>query len=161
MIRSGSLLCAVLLSLLLAPMPVASLQPDEILENPELEARARAISKGLRCVVCQNQSIDDSAAPLARDLRILVRERVLAGDTEQEVFDFVVSRYGNFVLLRPPVQINTLALWAGPIGFLLLAIGCSWYYFLVRRRTALPEDEPFSDEEKALLKSILGSRTDR
>ncbi|MEK9678273.1 MAG: cytochrome c-type biogenesis protein [Rhodospirillaceae bacterium] len=112
--------------LLLMPLawtpPAQAIQPDEILSNTGLETRARHISKDLRCVVCQNQSIDDSDAPLARDLRILVRERLVAGDSDQEVIDYVVSRYGDFVLLRPPVKGVTAVLWAGPLVFLLIGL---------------------------------------
>ncbi|MFZ2158725.1 MAG: cytochrome c-type biogenesis protein [Bradyrhizobium sp.] len=95
--------------------------PDEVLQDPALEARARAISQLLRCVVCQNQSIDDSNAPLARDLRVIVRERLVSGDTNKQAIDFIVGRYGNFVLLKPPMQLDTLALWIGPALFLLIA----------------------------------------
>lgn len=95
--------------------------PDEVLRDPALEARARAISQLLRCVVCQNQSIDDSNAPLARDLRVIVRERLVSGDTDKQAVDFIVGRYGNFVLLKPPMQLDTLALWIGPALFLLIA----------------------------------------
>jgi cytochrome c-type biogenesis protein CcmH len=95
--------------------------PDEVLQDPALETRARAISQLLRCVVCQNQSIDDSNAPLAHDLRIIVRERLVSGDTDKQAIDFIVHRYGNFVLLNPPMQLDTLALWGGPALFLLIA----------------------------------------
>src|SRR5215475_5494376 len=95
--------------------------PDEVLHDPQLETRARTISQNLRCVVCQNQSIDDSDAPLAHDLRILLRDRLASGDTDEQAVEFIVARYGNFVLLKPPVQPNTLALWAGPAFFLLIA----------------------------------------
>ena len=95
--------------------------PDEMLKDPALEFRAREISQHLRCVVCQNQSIDDSSAPLAHDLRILVRDRLSAGDSDAQTLDYVVARYGNFVLLRPPMQLNTLFLWFGPFLILLLA----------------------------------------
>ena len=108
--------------------------PDEVLQDPKLEMRARAISQNLRCVVCQNQSIDDSNAPLAHDLRVLVRERLASGDTDEKALDFIVARYGNFVLLKPPMQLNTLALWVGPAFFLLIAaIGFGLY---LRRRSA-------------------------
>jgi cytochrome c-type biogenesis protein CcmH len=107
--------------------------PDEVLHDPMLEMRARAISQNLRCVVCQNQSIDDSAAPLAHDLRVLVRERLVLGDTDEHVVDFIVARYGNFVRLNPPLQLNTIALWAGPALFVLIgAVGFGWY---LRRRS--------------------------
>ena len=106
---------------LAAPNASLAVTPAEMLKDPVLEGRARAISQQLRCVVCQNQSIDDSNAPLAGDLRILVRERLMAGETDREVIGFIVARYGHFVLLRPPVQINTLALWLGPLLILALA----------------------------------------
>lgn len=112
-----------LVSLMVLAAPCASLAvtPGEMLKDPVLEGRARAISQQLRCVVCQNQSIDDSNAPLAGDLRVLVRERLMAGETDQEVIGFIVARYGHFVLLRPPMQINTLALWFGPLLILAVA----------------------------------------
>lgn len=112
----------------------SAVTPDEVLQDPTLEMRARAISQNLRCVVCQNQSIDDSAAPLAHDLRVLVRERLVLGDTDEHVVDFIAARYGNFVRLNPPLQLNTIALWAGPASFLLIgAIGLGWY---LHRRSA-------------------------
>jgi cytochrome c-type biogenesis protein CcmH len=108
--------------------------PEEVLPDPKLEVRARAISQVLRCVVCQNQSIDDSNAPLAHDLRALLRERLASGDTDEQALDFIVASYGNFVLLNPPMQLNTLALWLGPAFFLLIAaIGFGEY---VRRRSS-------------------------
>ena len=110
---------------LLASLFVASaahaVTPDEMLKDPILESRAREISQHLRCVVCQNQSIDDSSAPLAHDLRILVRDRLSAGDSDAQALNFIVARYGNFVLLRPPMQLDTLLLWYGPLIFLILA----------------------------------------
>jgi cytochrome c-type biogenesis protein CcmH len=110
--------------------------PDEVLRDPELERRARTISQELRCVVCQNQSIDDSNAPLAHDLRVLVRERLVTGDSDEQARDFIVARYGNFVLLKPPMQLNTLALWVGPAFFVLVAaIGFGWH---LRRRLTGP-----------------------
>jgi cytochrome c-type biogenesis protein CcmH len=110
--------------------------PDEVLPDPTLEMRARAISQDLRCVVCQNQSIDDSNAPLAHDLRVLVRERLVAGDSDEQAREFIVARFGNFVLLKPPMQLNTLALWVGPAFFVLLAaFGFGWY---LRRRLTDP-----------------------
>lgn len=123
--------------------PAGAVEPDEILPNSALEHRARAISSGLRCLVCQNQSIDDSSAPLARDLRLLVRERLVAGDSDKQVEDFVVARYGNFVLLKPPVGLDTVLLWATPLGLLGLA---AW---LVRRQTRLPAAEA-ADPARAL-----------
>jgi cytochrome c-type biogenesis protein CcmH len=104
-----------IIGILLFPLTTLAVDPGEILKDSKLEKRARAISKGLRCVVCQNQSIDDSDAQLARDLRILVRNRILVGDSDTAVLDYVVSRYGDFVLLKPPVKGVTLVLWFGPI----------------------------------------------
>src|SRR5215475_13780942 len=101
--------------------PVRAVTPDEMLPDAALEARARDISQMLRCVVCQNQSIDDSNAPLAHDLRVLVRERLAAGDTDPQTIEFIVARYGNFVLLKPPMPANTLLLWFGPALFVMLA----------------------------------------
>jgi len=109
--------------MLLAGTAAIAVEPDEILSEPTLEARARGLSAELRCLVCQNQSIDDSNAPLARDLRLLVRERVKAGDSDGEVLAFVVARYGEFVLLRPPLSIRTVLLWLAPLLILLAAIG--------------------------------------
>lgn len=103
-----------------------AVQPDEVLPNAALEQRARQISGGLRCLVCQNQSIDDSDAPLAKDLRILVRERLVAGDSDAAVQDFVVARYGDFVLLRPPFDGRTFVLWAAPFLVLLTGLGFIW-----------------------------------
>ena len=117
--------CRAFLGMMLALavfIPLAhAVTPDEVLQDPALETRARAISQLLRCVVCQNQSIDDSNAPLARDLRVIVRERLVSGDTDKQAIDFIVHRYGNFVLLNPPMQLDTLALWGGPALFLLIA----------------------------------------
>ena len=110
-----------------------AVDPGEILKDPNLEKRARSISKGLRCVVCQNQSIDDSDAQLARDLRILVRNRIVAGDSDTAVIDYVVSRYGDFVLLKPPVKGVTLVLWFGPI-FITLAGLIGLILFFRRQR---------------------------
>lgn len=108
-----SLLLALLAGILVAG-PTLAVEPDEILADPALEARARELSKDLRCVVCQNQSIDDSAAGIARDLRILVRERLVAGDSDKQVVDYIVARYGDYVLLDPPFKPSTWALWVGP-----------------------------------------------
>ncbi len=114
--------------------PALAVEPDEILPDPALEARARHISAGLRCLVCQNQSIDDSNAPLARDLRLLVRERLKAGDTDAQVTKFIEDRYGEFVLLRPPFDAQTLLLWLAPLLVLLIAIAAAAR--AVRRRPA-------------------------
>src|SRR3954469_1777504 len=106
---------------LICVLPAYAVQPDEVLASPALESRARALSRDLRCMVCQNQSIDDSDAPLARDLRILVRERLTAGDSDSQVIDFLVARYGEFVLLNPRFGAHTLLLWLAPLGVLIIA----------------------------------------
>jgi cytochrome c-type biogenesis protein CcmH len=112
--------------------PSMAVEPDEVLPDASQESRARDLSQHLRCVVCQNQSIDDSNAPLARDLRILLRERLAAGDSDNAAIDFIAARYGNFVLLKPPVQLMTLLLWFGPGLVLLLAL--AGYWTLIRKR---------------------------
>ena len=114
--------------------PAIAVQPDEVLQNPQLEERARALSRELRCMVCQNQSIDDSDAPLARDLRILVRERLTAGDSDKQVMDFLVARYGQFVLLRPRFEWQTALLWLTPL--VVLVLGAFGIVNFVRRRNA-------------------------
>ena len=137
-----------------------AVQPDEILPDPALEARARELSAGLRCLVCQNQSIDDSDAPLARDLRLLVRERLKAGDTNAEVRDFVVARYGEFVLLKPPFSVRTVVLWLAPFLVLAGALFMVWRGVMSPRRT-LPgaaTAAPLSPEEQAKLDAVLGRR---
>ncbi len=128
---------ALALLLLLAALPArAAITPDEILPDPALEERARGITKQLRCLVCQNQSIDDSNAPLARDLRLLVRERLKAGDSDTATLSFVVARYGDFVLLRPPVKATTWLLWFGPA--LLLLAGVAFLWMRTRQRRVAP-----------------------
>ncbi len=152
MIRRAAVL-AVLLSALSAP--AAAVEPDEILADPGLENRARAISKHLRCLVCQNQSIDDSDAPLARDLRIVVRERLTAGASDDEVIRFVAERYGDFVLLSPPFKATTYALWLGPVAIFLLGAAAA-ALFLRRRRAAIPEEtSSLSAEDRARLDRLL------
>ncbi len=146
------LLVALVLAL---AMPALAVQPDEILDDPALEERARELSKGLRCLVCRNESIDESNADLARDLRLLVRERLVAGDTNDEVIDFVVDRYGEYVLLRPRASGSSLLLWAAGPLMLLLAAGVGFGY-LRSRAAARPESEAdLSAEEKARLARIL------
>jgi cytochrome c-type biogenesis protein CcmH len=137
---------------LTAPAALA-VQPDEVLADPALESRARTISAGLRCMVCQNQSIDDSDAELARDLRVLVRERLAAGDTDQEVIDFVVSRYGEFVLLRPRFNARNALLWAAPV----LILGLGGIFIVVRWRShqRKPAD-PLNEAEKQQVENLLG-----
>ncbi|MGV6802454.1 MAG: cytochrome c-type biogenesis protein [bacterium] len=132
--------------------------PDEMLDDPILEHRAREISKELRCVVCQNQSIDDSNAPLARDMRILVRERLLEGDSNEEVKAYLVDRYGTFVLLKPPVQANTWILWFSPIVILLLTL-VGYIYILRKRKDKITgvAPEALSDEERHQINEIQNS----
>ncbi len=129
-----------------------AVQPNEVLADPALEARARNLSAGLRCMVCQNQSIDDSDAELARDLRVLVRERISAGETDEQVIDYVVSRYGEFVLLQPRFSVRNALLWATPA--LLLIVGGSAILVLSRRRRVA--DRPLSTDEERALEKILG-----
>ena len=132
-----------LLMIALGPVDtVQAVEPSEMLRDPVLEKRARHISKDIRCVVCQNQSIDDSDAPLARDLRVLVRERLVAGDSDMEVVDYLVSRYGDFVLLRPPVKAVTFFLWLGPVIFVLIGLFGLFYYFQCQRRVMEQGDGP-------------------
>ena len=147
---------------LLGAVPAHAVQVDEILPDPALEARARAISHDLRCMVCQNQSIDDSEAPLARDLRLLVRERLKAGDSDGQVVDFMVARYGEFVLLKPRVNGHTAILWGAPLAILVagfLAIGFS----IRRRATASPPPElaALSEGERLKLKAIEMSQLEQ
>ena len=124
------------LAFVLAPGWALAVEPDEMLPDPAMEARARAVTQELRCVVCQNQSVDDSDAPLAHDMRVLVRERIKRGDSDDAVRRYIVARYGNFVLLRPPLQADTLALWLGPFVFLAVAIALAWSYLRRMSRQA-------------------------
>jgi cytochrome c-type biogenesis protein CcmH len=135
--------------------PAYALRPDEVLPDPTLETRARAISSELRCMVCQNQSIDDSDAPLARDLRILVRERLKAGDSDNSVRAFLTTRYGDFILLKPPLKPETVMLWLGP-GVLLLAGVAIILLRRPRRGIAGSGDTELSAEERAALSSLVG-----
>jgi len=127
----------------LATSAALAVMPDEMLKDSGLEARARAISQNLRCLVCQNQSIDDSDAALAKDLRIIVRERLTAGDTDGQVMDYVVKRYGNYVLLKPPFQIDTALLWLLPFVLLIVALGSAWAYL---HQQPTPEEGPTTNE---------------
>ena len=140
---------------LLSALPAVAVQPDEMLADPALEARARSISAGLRCLVCRNENIDDSNADLARDLRLLVRERLVAGDSDKQVVDYLVSRYGEYVLLNPTARGSNLLLWvAGPGALLIGLIGAGAY--LRRRRSASePAVAPLSEEEEKRLSEIL------
>jgi cytochrome c-type biogenesis protein CcmH len=149
------------LALLVWLGPAAAVLPDEILEDPVLEARARAISLDLRCLVCQNQSIDDSNAQLARDLRLLVRERLVAGDTDAQVFDYVVDRYGEFVLLRPRFAPHTYILWLAPLALLLFGVVLLFRVLRSPGEAALAaETRALSEEERARLASMLGDDGD-
>ncbi|MDO8296067.1 MAG: cytochrome c-type biogenesis protein CcmH [Caulobacter sp.] len=127
---------ALVLAMLMTPVVSLAVEPNEMLQDPTLEARAETLSKELRCVVCQNQSIDASSAPLARDMRLLVRERIAAGDTDVQAKAYLVERYGNFVLLKPPFQADTLLLWFGPLLILVVA-GVA---LLMAARTGAPDD---------------------
>ena len=148
----------VLAGLLAMIAPAVAVEPGEMLADPRLEARARDISAGLRCLVCQNQSIDDSHAPLARDLRQLVRERLVAGDSDQRVRDYIVQRYGEFVLLRPPLNLETVLLWLAPL--LLLAGGAAFAYRQLRpasgpARPTASGEAPLTPDEQRRLDEIL------
>ncbi len=149
------LLTLALLPLLWAAPVLAGPQPDELLDDPALEARARAISQELRCVVCRNESIDDSNAELARDMRLVVRERLVEGDSDAEVLAFLVDRYGEFVLLRPQTGGWNLLLWISAPVMFLLALGAALIY--LRRRQAAGEAAapPLSAEEQARLKELM------
>lgn len=150
----GYVMLLLLLSLWSAP--ALAVQPDEILDDPKLEARARDISAGLRCLVCQNQSIDDSNAPLARDLRLLVRERLKAGDSDEQVIDFVVARYGEFALLRPRFTPHNYALWLAPPVLLLLALIVIYVAYRRRKAGGKPaEANDLTTAEKRRLKKLL------
>jgi len=144
---------ALALAGLLGIAPARAVLPDEQLANPALEARALQISRELRCVVCPNQSIDDSNAVLARDLRILVRERLVAGDTDAQVKDFVAERYGTFVLMNPPFMRETILLWFGPL--LVLMFGGIAAGLYMRGRSAVPEPPPLTDKEQKELRRLL------
>ena len=150
MIRALILFVALLL-------PVASwaVQPDEVMEDPVLEERAREISKGLRCPVCQNESIDESNANIARDLRLLVRDRLEEGDTDEEVVDFIVARYGEFVLLRPTIDGSNWMLWAAGPFMLVLALFLSFVYVRGRAKSTAQHEAALTAEERARLEQIL------
>ena len=142
--------------LALAPLAVSrAVEPGEILADPALEARARDISKGLRCLVCQNQSIDDSNADLARDLRVLVRERLTIGETDEQVIAFVTARYGDYVLLEPPFKPATYLLWFGPAVIFLAGGGAVWVYLRRRAGGAVPGAPPLSDDERRRIERLL------
>lgn len=158
--RAAAMLAMLAAVMLLAIARAGAVLPDEVLADPALEARARAISAELRCMVCQNQSIDDSDAELARDLRILVRNRLVAGDSDEEVIDYVVARYGEFVLLRPRFNLRNAILWAMPALLLLIGAGALWYAVRARSRAA-QRPAPLTAEEEAALARILEDGADR
>lgn len=141
-----------IIALLASLAPAFALTPDELLKDPALEHRARVISAELRCLVCQNQSIDDSDAPLAHDLRKMVREQLLAGKTDQEILDFVVARYGEYVLLKPPLSAGTLLLWGTPFAVLLLAAAA---LLMRRRRVESAPETPLSEAERQALQRAM------
>ena len=156
--------CSILIALTLLTLPhqAPAVQPDEVLSDSALEGRARALSKELRCMVCQNQSIDDSDAPLARDLRLLVRERLKDGDSDRQVIDFLVARYGEFVLLKPRLALHTVLLWFGPPA--LLCGGALVLVLIARRRSKRGADASakhqggdLSAAEQARLAELLKS----
>lgn len=130
----------------------AAVQPDEVLADPALEARARAVSREIRCVVCQSESIDDSNAPLARDLRLIIRERISAGDSDREVTDYLVDRYGDYVLMKPRVKTNTVALWMTPFAAGLF--GAIAAILFLRRRRDRVAPAPLTPEERAALEKL-------
>lgn len=146
-----------LIALLTLPLQALAVQPSEVLDDPVLEERARKLSAGLRCMVCQNQSIDDSDAELARDLRVLVRERLVAGETDQEVIDYVVSRYGEFVLLQPKLNARNALLWATPV--VLLLIGGVFLVVMSQRRRK-PQTAMLSPDEEKKLAELLSKNMD-
>ena len=144
-----------LLAMLIAPTLAYAVTPDEILKDPALETRARNLSRELRCMVCQNQSIDDSEAPLAKDLRVLVRERLSNGDSDKQVLDFLVSRYGEFVLLKPPFEWHTLLLWG--VSPAVLLIGIFALIMMARRRQPAVAPAPaLSEAEQSRLSTLVG-----
>ena len=161
-LRRGGFAVAMALGLLLTGplvggvLPAFAVNPDEVLKDPALEARARQLSAGLRCLVCQNQSIDDSNADLAKDLRLLVRQRLVAGDTDGEVIDYLVSRYGEFVLLKPRFDLATLALWGMPVMVLIAGIGFA--VFSVRSRRGRKGPVKLSADEEAAIARVVETR---
>jgi cytochrome c-type biogenesis protein CcmH len=142
-----------ILCLLLVSIPAFAVEPDEMLKDPALEARARELSQQLRCMVCQNQSIDSSDAPLAHDIRVLVRDRLKRGDSNQQVIDYLVARYGEFVLLKPAFAWHNALLWAIPPGVLL--IGAVALFVIARRRRAADAQAPLDEAEHRKLAAML------
>jgi len=158
--RGGGILrcILVLLMFVIASSDAHAVRPDEMLSNPALEARAREVGRELRCLVCRNQSIDDSDADLAHDLRVLVRQRITAGDSNDQVIAYIRSRYGDFVLLRPPLDLATLLLWGGPA--LILLFGGVAFARFYRRPEAAPT-VPLSPAERRRLAALLGEKAER
>ncbi len=150
-----TMLVSVLAFTLLLPVSTVAVQPDEILRDPLLETRARDISRDLRCLVCQNQSIDDSNAELARDLRVIVRERLVGGDSDREVLDYVVARYGDFVLLDPPFKGTTLVLWLGPALIGAGGLFVLFAYFRRLRRAPVAGPVALSPDEQRRIAALL------
>jgi len=144
------------IALLCISIPAHAVRPDEMLADPKLEARARDISRDLRCLVCRNQSIDDSEADLAHDLRVLVRDRLKAGDSDRQVVDYIVSRYGDFVLLKPPFEASTWLLWGGPL--LVLVIGAIGVRRFVRRQATATAPPPLTADEERRLAAMLDEK---
>ena len=142
-----------LLLLALFAFPTLAVEPSELLPDPALESRARDIGRALRCVVCQNQSIDDSAAEVARDMRRAVRERITAGDRDEQVFAYMVARYGDYVLLKPPFKAGTWVLWLG--GPIVLVVAGGLLLIAARRRKPIVPPQPLSDEEQRRLDALL------
>jgi len=143
---------------LLFTVPAFAVEPEEVLDDPALEARARILSLDVRCVVCQNQSIDDSPAQIAADMRRAIRERLVAGDDNDQVLTYLVDRYGDYVLLRPPFRPATYLLWFGPgIVLLIGVIGVAWG---LRRRSGKPEPDPLTPEERAAVDRLLNRPVD-
>lgn len=150
----------IILAFLLAPVTAPALDADEMFNDPAMEARARAIGRQLRCLKCRNQSIFDSNAGIAKDLRIVVRERMVSGDTDTEILDFIHARYGDYVLLNPKVSGQTLILWGAPAGLLLLSVGVTTAYLRRRTRAEVADDLTEADraEARALLETVEKAR---
>ncbi|GBQ50333.1 cytochrome c-type biogenesis protein [Komagataeibacter sucrofermentans] len=154
-LRRGGLI-ALLACLIFAPLVALAVDdPSEMLPDPAQEQRAEAIGAQLRCLVCQNESIEDSSADLARDLRHVVREHVAKGESNQQIMDWMVNRYGNFIRLKPPFTIGTLLLWVMPLLALCIGIGIAWWTF---RRPRAPTPPPLSDEERRRLSDLTETR---
>jgi len=158
MTRLRAAFLAVVMALAIAP-PALAVLPSEVLKDPALEKRARTLSEQLRCLVCQNQSIDDSEAPLAADLRVLLRQRLAAGDTDRQVLDFLVARYGEFILLKPRFEWQTAILWAAPPAVLVVGLAVAIAAWRRRRDDAATQLPLGEDEEKALRRLTSGDES--